>query len=164
MPSQLAHCSYDDPMIIWNTLADVHSPCGCSTIITLHHHLHRTHLEWNEVMSTYIACAQHLAKLLSEAGHALSDDDLLLAIMAGLPHSYNPFLVSLNTLPDSAWWHHPLSHKWIHSTIIILYPLQPTSGSHWHWWCYGCDWWQLHLSSHLQNHVLQMWPERTLSE
>jgi hypothetical protein len=88
-------------MIIWNTLADVHSPRGRSTIITLRRRLHKLHLEQNEAMATYIARARQLAKLLSEAGHTLSKDDLLLAITAGLPHSYNPFLVSLDTLPDS---------------------------------------------------------------
>jgi hypothetical protein len=52
-PFQLAHCSHNDPMIIWNTLADVHSPRGCSTIITLCCRLHKLHLEQNEAMATY---------------------------------------------------------------------------------------------------------------
>lgn len=103
MPSQLSHCSDDDPMIVWNTLMDVHSPRGRSTIITLRRRLHKLRLDRNEVMSAYIARARQLAKLLSEAGHTLSDDDLLLAITSGLPNSYNPFLVSLDTLPDSEY-------------------------------------------------------------
>lgn len=103
MPNQLSHCSHEDPMIIWNTLADVHSPRGRSTIITLRRRLHKLHLERNEPMSAYVARARELARLLYEAGHVLSEDDLLLAITAGLPQSYNPFLISLDTLPDSEY-------------------------------------------------------------
>ncbi|KAJ3562429.1 hypothetical protein NP233_g9578 [Leucocoprinus birnbaumii] len=102
-PSQLAHCSHDDPMIIWNTLSDTHSPCGRSTIIALRRRLHKLRLERTETMAGYIARGRHLAKLISDAGHSLSDDDLLLAITSGLPRSYEAFLVSLDTLPDSEY-------------------------------------------------------------
>jgi hypothetical protein len=87
-------------MIIWNTLIDVYSPHGRSTIISLHCRLYKLCLEKTEAMSTYIARAQEVAGLLSEAGHTLSNDDLLLAITSSLPQSYNPFLISLDTLPD----------------------------------------------------------------
>ncbi|KAF9440590.1 hypothetical protein P691DRAFT_687219, partial [Macrolepiota fuliginosa MF-IS2] len=38
-----------------------------------------------------------------DAGHHISDDDLLLAITAGLLHFYDPFLVSINTLSNSEY-------------------------------------------------------------
>ncbi|KXN91524.1 hypothetical protein AN958_12766 [Leucoagaricus sp. SymC.cos] len=60
-------------------------------------------LEQSKTMASYIACGRHLARLTSDAGHTLSDDDLLLAITSGLPHSYDVFLVSLDTLPDSEY-------------------------------------------------------------
>jgi hypothetical protein len=102
-PQQLAHCSHEDPMIIWNTLIDIHSPCGCSTIISLHCRLHKLHLDKAESMPAYIACAREAARLLSAAGHNISDDDLLMAITSGLPPSYNPFLISIDTLPNSEY-------------------------------------------------------------
>ncbi|KAF9443673.1 hypothetical protein P691DRAFT_841147 [Macrolepiota fuliginosa MF-IS2] len=54
-------------------------------------------------MSAYIAQACTIVHKLIDAGHHISDDDLLLAITAGLPHFYDPFLVSIDTLSDSEY-------------------------------------------------------------
>ncbi|KAF9441460.1 hypothetical protein P691DRAFT_683870 [Macrolepiota fuliginosa MF-IS2] len=102
-PPQLAHCSHTNPMIILNTLADVHAPHGCSTIISLHHQLHKLCLEHSETMAAYIAHGCHLIGLLSKAGQIIPSDDLLLAITAGLPHSYDAFLISLDALSNSEY-------------------------------------------------------------
>lgn len=100
-PSQLAHCSHDDPMMIWNALANVHSSRGRSTITFLRRQLHQLHLERGESISAYVARARHLAFLIDEAGSEITDIDLIFSITSGLPRSYDPFLISLDTLPDS---------------------------------------------------------------
>ena len=51
-------------------------------------------------MTAYIAHIRYAAFLLEEAKVKVSNDDVILAIMAGLPHSYDHFLVSLDTLTD----------------------------------------------------------------
>ena len=100
-PSQLAHCRNADPMVIWNDLANIHSSHGRSTIIALRRRFHRLRLERGESMSAYIARVRHLAFLLEEAKVAVSDDDLILGITSGLPHSYDSFLISLDATSDS---------------------------------------------------------------
>jgi gag-polypeptide of LTR copia-type len=100
-PSQLAHCRDPDPMNIWNTLSTIHASRSCSTIIALRRRFHRLRLDRSETMSTYIARVRHLAFLLEEANVPTSDDDLILGITSGLPHSYDSFLISLDATPDS---------------------------------------------------------------
>lgn len=99
-PSQLAHCRDPDPMIIWNNLITIHSSRGCSTTIALRRHFHRLRLEQFENMSTYVARVRHIAFLLEEADVTVTDDDIILAITSGLPHSYDSFLISLDATSD----------------------------------------------------------------
>lgn len=100
-PSQLAHCRNADPMVIWNDLATIHSSHGRSTIIALRRRFHRLRLDRGESMSAYIARVRHLAFLLEEADVPVSEDDLILGITSGLPHSYDSFLISLDATADS---------------------------------------------------------------
>ncbi|KAF8805243.1 hypothetical protein BYT27DRAFT_7213193 [Phlegmacium glaucopus] len=51
-------------------------------------------------MSAYVARVRHTAFLLEEADVKVSDDDIILAITSGLPHSYDPFLISLDATSD----------------------------------------------------------------
>ncbi|PPQ93635.1 hypothetical protein CVT25_000821 [Psilocybe cyanescens] len=102
-PSQLAHCCNPDPSVIWKTLSDIHASRGCSTIISLCHRFHRLCLDHGEVMSAYVARVRHIAFLLEEAGVKVTEDDLILAITSGLPHSYDSFLISLDATPDSEY-------------------------------------------------------------
>jgi hypothetical protein len=101
MPSELAHCRDPDPMLIWNTLINIHSSHGRSTIIALRRRFQRLRLGHSETMSAYIARIRHLAFLLEEAGVTISDDDIILAVTSGLPHSYDSFLISLDATHDS---------------------------------------------------------------
>jgi hypothetical protein len=100
-PSQLAHCRDPDPMTIWNNLSTIHASRGRSTIIALRRRFHRLHLDRAETMSAYIARVRNVAFLLEEANVTVTDDDLILGITSGLPHSYNSFLISLDATPDS---------------------------------------------------------------
>lgn len=102
-PTQLGHCRDPDPYLIWTALSNVHQPRGRSTILALHRCFHRLRLKKAEPVTSYISRARHLAFLLQEAGVTISNDDLILAVTAGLPHSYDNFLLSLNTLPDSEY-------------------------------------------------------------
>ena len=100
-PSQLAHCRNMDPMIIWNDLITIHSSRGRSTIIALRRRFQRLRLESSETMSAYVARVRHIAFLLEEAGVNVTDDDIILAITSGLPHSYDSFLISLDATSDT---------------------------------------------------------------
>ncbi|KAJ3501339.1 hypothetical protein NLJ89_g9377 [Agrocybe chaxingu] len=87
-------------MTIWNTLTNIHSAGGRSTIIALRRRFHRLRLEHSKTMSAYIARVRHVAFLLTEAKVKISDDDLIIAITSGLLHSYDSFLVALDATPD----------------------------------------------------------------
>ena len=102
-PSQLVHCSDPDPYIIWTNLLNIHLPRGRSTVLTLRRRFHRLRLEKTETISSYISRLRHVAFLLEQAAFTVTDDDMILALTAGLPHSYDNFLVSLDTLPDSEY-------------------------------------------------------------
>ena len=52
-------------------------------------------------MTAYVSHICYAAFLLEDTGVNISEDDIILAITARLPHSYNQFLVSLDTLSDS---------------------------------------------------------------
>ena len=102
-PSQLVYCRDTDPYQIWTTLANAHQARGRSTVLALRRCFHRLHLEKTETMTAYIARVRYAAFLLEEAKVKVSNDDVILAITAGLPHSYDHFLVSLDTLTDSEY-------------------------------------------------------------
>ncbi|KAF9440613.1 hypothetical protein P691DRAFT_687153 [Macrolepiota fuliginosa MF-IS2] len=80
----LPHCASSNPAVIWSTIADIHISRGHSTVTMLHCQLHKLCLERSESMPTYIAQAHTIAHKLIDAGHHISDDNLLLAITAGL--------------------------------------------------------------------------------
>ena len=102
-PSQLAHCRDPDPAVIWANLDLIHNSRGRSTVISLQRRLHRLRLERDETMTAYIARARHIEFLLSEVGIYVTDEELILAITAGLPHSYDPFLVTLDATADDQY-------------------------------------------------------------
>ncbi|PPQ90141.1 hypothetical protein CVT25_012310 [Psilocybe cyanescens] len=102
-PSQLTHCHNPDPYVIWKTLSDIYASRGHSTIISLHCRFHHLRLDRGEVMSAYVACVHHIAFLLEEAGVKVTEDNIILAITSGLPHSYDSFLISLDATPDSEY-------------------------------------------------------------
>ena len=102
-PAQLVHCRDNDPYTIWTTLANVHLSRGRATILALRRRFYRLRFDRDETISAYISRARYLAFLLEETGVIISDDDLMLAITAGLPHSYDHFLISLDTLIDSEY-------------------------------------------------------------
>ncbi|KAF8986324.1 hypothetical protein BDQ17DRAFT_1492935 [Cyathus striatus] len=54
-------------------------------------------------MPAYISRVCHLSLLLKETGVQVSDDEYIITITTGLPHLYDPFLISLNMLPDSEY-------------------------------------------------------------
>ncbi|PPQ76804.1 hypothetical protein CVT26_001759 [Gymnopilus dilepis] len=99
-PPQLAHCRDANPKTIRDNLQNVHCSCGRSTVIALRRGFHRLRLEHSETMSAYVARVRHVAFLLEEADVLIADEDLITAITSGLPHSYDPFLVSLDATPD----------------------------------------------------------------
>jgi len=99
-PAQLAYCRDTDPKVIWDNLITVHTSRGRSTTIALRRRFHRLRFDRSETMPAYIARVRHVAFLLQEADVTVSDDDLILAITSGLPHSYDSFLISLDAAPD----------------------------------------------------------------
>lgn len=102
-PSQLIHCSHEDPAVIWTALATAHAGYRRSTINSLRSRLYQLHLEGSETMLAFVQRARHVACLIKEAGGKVSDNDIILAITTGLPSSYDPCIASFDTLPDSEY-------------------------------------------------------------
>ncbi|KAF8996708.1 hypothetical protein BDQ17DRAFT_1249501 [Cyathus striatus] len=91
MASQLVHCHNLNPYNIWTTLSNIHSFHGCFTIISLCCHFYCICLKHSKTMPAYISCICHLSFLLKETGVQVNDDEYIITITAGLPHSYNSF-------------------------------------------------------------------------
>ena len=102
-PSQLSHCRASNPYEIWKNLANIHSAKGRATVIALRRRFQRLRFEPSETMSAYISRVRYVAFLIEEANATVSDDDLILTLTAGLPHSYNSLLISLDSAADSEY-------------------------------------------------------------
>lgn len=102
-PSQLVHCSYDDPALIWNALATAHAAHKRIAINTLRRRFHKLYLNHDETMLEFIERVQNMASILNGAGVSVSNDALIILITSGLPRSYDSFLALLDTLPESEY-------------------------------------------------------------
>jgi hypothetical protein len=55
----------------------------------------------DQVMSSWISDVKNVAFHLESAGVAIIDEDIILALTAGLPESYSSFIVTMDNLPSA---------------------------------------------------------------
>jgi hypothetical protein len=96
--SQLPHVRYDDPKEIWENLEQVHRARGFATRLALRRQFLYMQKREDQVMSTWISDVKNAAFRLESSGVAIIDEDIILALTAGLPESYSTFIVALDNL------------------------------------------------------------------
>jgi hypothetical protein len=97
--SQLPHARYDDPQEIWENLEQVHRARGFATRLALRRNFLYMQKHEDQVMNSWISDVKNAAFHLESSGVAIIDEDIILALTAGLPESYSTFIVTLDNLP-----------------------------------------------------------------
>ena len=97
--SQLAHTRYDNPKDIWDSLEQVHRARGFATRLALRRQFLYMTKRSDQAMSDWISGVKNAAFQLEAAGVAVIDEDIILALTAGLPEEYSTFIVTLNGIP-----------------------------------------------------------------
>jgi hypothetical protein len=96
--SQLPHARYDDPKEIWENLEQVHRARGFATRLALRRQFLYMQKHEDQVMNAWISDVKNAAFHLESSGVAIIDEDIILALTAGLPESYSTFIVTLDNL------------------------------------------------------------------
>lgn len=102
-PSHLIYCFHDEPALIWNALAAANAAHKRITTNTLRRQFHKLYLNHDETMLEFIERVQNMASMLNKAGVSVKNDALIILITSGLPRTYDSFLASLDTLPESEY-------------------------------------------------------------
>jgi len=98
--SQLAHVRDPDPTAIWSTLETVHCARGFATRLMLRRKFLTLCKSDEMSIQAWVAEVRHIMFQLQEVGVDVSDEDIILALTLGLPSSYKPFIISLDTTPS----------------------------------------------------------------
>ena len=96
--SQLPHARYEDPQEIWENLEQVHRARGFATRLALRREFLYMQKREDQVMNAWISDVKNAAFRLESSGVAVIDEDVILALTAGLPESYSTFIVALDNL------------------------------------------------------------------
>ena len=97
--SQLPHAHYEDPTEIWKSLQQVHRAHGFATRLTLCCQFLYMQKREDQVMNAWISDVKNAVFHLESSGVAVIDEDVILALTAGLPESFSTFIVALDNLP-----------------------------------------------------------------
>ena len=97
--SQLPHACYDDLKEIWENLEQVHCAHGFATCLALCHQFLYMQKHEDQVINAWISDVKNAAFHLKSSGAAIIDEDIILALAAGLPESYSTFIITLDNLP-----------------------------------------------------------------
>ena len=102
-PSQYPHVAdEDDPYAAWEALRSVHQSRGFATRNTLHRNFMRMTKRNDQPMSAWVADVRRAAyNLRAIAPSMVSDSDIISVLTGGLPSSYAPFVVTLDSTPES---------------------------------------------------------------
>jgi len=98
--SQLAHVRDPDPTAIWSTLETVHCARGFATRLMLRHKFLTLRKSDKMSIQAWVAEVRRITFQLQEVGVDVSNEDIILALTLGLPSSYEPFIISLDTTPS----------------------------------------------------------------
>ena len=90
--SQLLHTHYDNLKEIWESLQKVHQANGFSTCLSLCHHFFYMCKHNDQPMVSWISGIKNTAFQLEAAGATTIDEDVILALIEGLPESYSTSL------------------------------------------------------------------------
>jgi len=99
--SQLPHMVNRSPMVIWNSLANVHRARGFGSRLQLRRNFISASMKKGQSMESWIGEVRSLANRLIAVDVNVSDEDIILVLIAGLPTSYTPIVISFDALESS---------------------------------------------------------------
>ena len=109
-PSQLPHVRDPDPKVIWDNLRALHQSRGFASRLSLRRHFITMKKGDTQSIQSWVADVRRVAFQLSEIDVTVPDEDIVLILTAGLPSSYESFIISLDAVsPDSLTLHFVVS-------------------------------------------------------
>lgn len=101
-PSQLPHVRDPDPKVIWDNLRALHQSRGFASRLSLRRRFITMKKTDTQSIQSWVADVRRTAFQLSEIAVTVPDEDIILVLTAGLPPSYESFIISLDAVsPDS---------------------------------------------------------------
>ncbi|KAF8808921.1 hypothetical protein BYT27DRAFT_7222736 [Phlegmacium glaucopus] len=94
----LMHMGSPNPKVVWESLVKVHHAQGFSSCLQLHHHFITATMIKGQTMESWIGEVQTCARRLKNIDVKVSDEDMIVILTTGLPHSYTPVIISFNAL------------------------------------------------------------------
>jgi hypothetical protein len=101
-PSQLAHMTSRDPMIIWQDLQRVHRAAGFATSLALRRQFLTAKKLDSETMEDWIGRVQSMVLRMEYTGIVVTEQDKILAFTMGLPATYEAVVINFDATPPNA--------------------------------------------------------------
>jgi hypothetical protein len=101
-PSQLAHMTSRDPMIIWQDLQHVHRAAGFATSLALRRQFLTVKKLNSETMEDWIGRVQSMVLRMEYTRIVVTDQDKILAFTMGLPTTYEAVIINFYATPPDA--------------------------------------------------------------
>lgn len=101
-PSQLPHVRDSDPQVIWDNLRNLHQSRGFASRLSLRRRFIGMKKGDAQSIQSWVADVRCIAFQLSEIDSTVPDEDVILVLTAGLPPSYESFIISLDTVSPNA--------------------------------------------------------------
>jgi hypothetical protein len=109
-PSQLAHMTLRDPMVIWQDLECMHRAAGFATSLALRRQFLTAKKLNSETMEDWIGRIQSMVLRMEYTGIAVTDQDKILAFTMGLPQTFEAVIINFDaTPPDDLTVQHVIS-------------------------------------------------------
>ena len=101
-PSQLPHVRDPDPKVIWENLHALHQSRGFASRLSLRRCFITMKKGDTQSIQSWVADVRRVAFQLSEIDVTVPDEDVILVLTAGLPSSYESFIISLDAVSPSS--------------------------------------------------------------
>lgn len=96
--SQLAHMSSPNPKAVWDALAAVHRARGFGSRLHIRRKFITAVMKEGQGMESWIGEVRALSNRLKGIDVAVTDEDIIVVLTAGLPDSYSPVVVAFDNI------------------------------------------------------------------
>ena len=101
-PSQLPHVRDPDPTAIWDNLRTLHQSRGFASRLSLRRRFITMKKKDTQSIQSWVADVRRVAFQLAEIDVTVPDEDVILVLTAGLPSSYESFIISLDAVSPNS--------------------------------------------------------------
>lgn len=91
----------DKPKDLWKRLEEAYRPKGFGSRFELRRLLHDIKMRHDETMVQYTTRLQVMVDRLRGAGGTVLEEDIIIIMLRGLPESYSPLIITLDTVPKN---------------------------------------------------------------